>query len=199
MTKDHDVIELHARAVEEFLTRVDAVAPDAWGRPTPCTEWDVRTLVNHVVGEERWAVPLLEGRTIAEVGDSLDGDLLGADPRSAAERAGRAAVAAFATPGAADRTVHLSFGDTPASEYAWQLFTDHLVHGWDLAAATDGNTELDDDLVRACADWWAGREELYRGAGAVAERVDVPPGASPQDRLLASFGRDPAWSAGRVA
>ena len=77
MTKDHDVIELHARAVGGFLAIVAGVAPDAWGRPTPCVDWDVRTLVNHVVGEERWAVPLLEGRTIAEVGDSLDGDLLG--------------------------------------------------------------------------------------------------------------------------
>ena len=199
MTKDHDVIELHARAVEGFLARVAGVAPDAWGRPTPCVDWDVRTLVNHVVGEERWAVPLLEGRTIAEVGDSLDGDLLGADPSRAAQRAGRAAVEAFSAAGARDRTVHLSFGDTPASEYAWQLFTDHLVHGWDLAAATGWSTSLDDDLVEACAGWWAGREELYRGAGAVAERVDVGPGASPQDRLLASFGRDPAWSAGRVA
>lgn len=195
MTKDNDVIDLHALAVEQFLARVDGVARDAWGRATPCADWDVRTLVNHVVGEERWAVPLLQGRTIAEVGDSLDGDLLGDDPRRAAERAGRAAVEAFAVPGARNRTVHLSFGDTPATEYAWQLFTDHLVHGWDLAAATDGDRSLDDDLVEACAGWWAGREELYRGAGAIAERVDVGPNASPQERLLASFGRDPAWSA----
>ena len=50
------------------------------GGATPCTEWDVRALVNHVLGEIRWAVPLFAGSTIAEVGDRFDGDLLGDDP-----------------------------------------------------------------------------------------------------------------------
>src|SRR5215210_4998300 len=65
---DMDVISLHARCVAEFTARVATVPEDRWGGPTPCAEWDVRQLVNHVVGEDRWTGPLLEGRTIAEVG-----------------------------------------------------------------------------------------------------------------------------------
>jgi len=189
-----DVLALHARTVDLWLDRVGAVSADQLAGPTPCSEWDVRALLNHVVGEDRWTPPLVAGSTIEAVGDRFDGDLLGADPGEAAEQAGREAVASFAEPVAGERTVHLSFGDTPAQEYAWQLAADHLIHAWDLAAATGGDTTLDDELVAAVAEWFADREELYRGGGVIAARPDTP-GESAQDRLLVAFGRDPAWSA----
>src|SRR5207253_3519139 len=74
--------DIYRRAVEEFGRRMDAVRDDQWGNTTPCTDWNVRALVNHVVSEDRWVVPLLAGRTIDEVGSSLDGDLLGDDPKA---------------------------------------------------------------------------------------------------------------------
>jgi ketosteroid isomerase-like protein len=94
--------------------------------------------------------------------------------------------------------VHLSFGDTSAEEYAWQLIADHVIHGWDLAVAIGADPGLDDELVDRCARWWAGWEDAYRGAGAIGARVPVTPDASAQDQLLGSFGRDPAWSAARA-
>ena len=89
-----DVIDLHRRTVEVFLERVEAIGDDQWADPTPCADWDVRALVNHVVGEDRWTAPLLGGSTIAEVGDRFDGDLLGADPAGSANDAAAEAVAA---------------------------------------------------------------------------------------------------------
>ena len=190
---DHKVVALHTKAVDEFTARLRAVPPDAWSGPTPCSDWDVRALTNHVAGEQLWTVPLLEGLTIADVGDRYDGDVLGATPVHAVEGAAKAAVAAFQEPGAIERIVHLSFGDTPAEEYAMQLVADHVVHGWDLAAATGGDTRIDDELVAAVSAWYAEREELYRGVGAVAARPAVTP-ATPQDELLVAFGRDPGWT-----
>jgi uncharacterized protein (TIGR03086 family) len=195
MSVKADVGSLFARAVEEFQARVRAVGDDCWDRPTPCAEWDVRALTNHVVGEQRWVVPLLDGRTIDQVGDALDGDLLGSAPREEADIAAKAAVAAMSEPGALDRTVHLSFGDTSAEEYAWQLIADHLIHAWDLAVAVGADPRLDAELVKRTAQWWENWEDAYRGAGAIADRVPVAPHASRQDQLLASFGRDPSWSA----
>ena len=188
-----DAATVFAQSVEEFQARVRAVVPEAWGRPTPCAEWDVRALVNHVVGEQRWVVPLMGGRTVAEVGDALDGDLLGSAPQETADAAAKEAVAALSEPGALERTVHLSFGDFSGADYAWQMAADHVVHSWDLAVAAGGDPDLDHELVTRMARWWEQWEDLYRGAGAVGSRVDVAADAPAQDSLLASFGRDPRW------
>lgn len=189
-----DVVEVHRRASEEFVRRVRAVRAEDWHRPTPCTEWDVRALVNHVVAEELWTVPLMAGATLEEVGDRFAGDVLGDRPVATAEHAARAAEAAVVTPVLQESRVHLSYGEESATEYAWQLAADHLIHAWDLAVATDGDPRLDPDLVVPVADWFSAREELYRSAGLIAAPPAARTDGDPQDRLLAAFGRDPGWS-----
>ena len=183
---------LYRRTVESWADRVQTVGPDQWAAVTPCADWDVRALVNHVVGEDLWTEPLMRGSTISDVGDRLDGDLLGQDPREtaldAAERATRVVGETLPTRG----KVHLSYGDEDMTEYIAQLAADHLIHGWDLAVATGGETHLDPDLVADVAAWFAEREELYRSAGAVGPRSAASGDA--QSELLASFGRDPGWS-----
>lgn len=189
-----DVITLHGRCVAEFVARVATVPADRWKGRTPCAEWNAHELVNHVVGEDRWTVPLLEGATIADVGTEFDGDLLGHDPAASARRAADEAVAMVAEVVPAGGRVHLSYGDEDVVEYVHQLAADHLIHAWDLAAATDGDTALDPDLVAAVAEWFSDREELYRGAGAIGPRVDGAFDDDPRAALLAAFGRDPKWT-----
>jgi uncharacterized protein (TIGR03086 family) len=184
-----DVVELHNRTVGDFARLVNEVGPDQWTAPTPCADWNVRELVNHVVGEELWVVPLMEGKTVADVGDSLDGDLLGDDPVTAAFAAARAAQEAAGAP--IDK-VHLSYGDEDPPEYLRQLAADHLVHGWDLAAAIGAEPRLDPEVVDEIATWFAGREDMYRAGGAIADRVEGF--SDPADALLGAFGRDPHWS-----
>jgi uncharacterized protein (TIGR03086 family) len=188
-----DLVSAYRRSLTEFTDRAPLVRPDQWTAPTPCSEWTVRELVNHVVNEDRWTVPLVGGATIADVGDRFDGDLLGDDPVGTAIDAAKQADAAFSEPGAADRTVQLSFGETPVEEYLMQLLADHLVHAWDLAAAIGADRRLDSDTVRVCAGWFAQREDMYRQGGAIGPRVDVPADADEQDRLIAAFGRNPNW------
>lgn len=189
-----DVINLHGRCVAEFLARVATVPEDRWGAATPCSDWDVRQLVNHVVAEDRWTVPLLEGATIADVGTEFDGDLLGHDPAASAQRAADEAVAMVAEVLPTGGRVHLSYGDEDMVEYVHQLAADHLIHAWDLAAATGGETGLDPELVAQVASWFADREELYRGAGMIGPRVEGSFADDPRAALLAGFGRDPDWT-----
>ena len=115
----------------------------------------MRALVNHVVGEQRWAPHLLAGETIEKVGDRYDGDLLGDDLHATWSDAVGPAVAAFAEPGALDRTVHLSYGDEAAREYATQMLTDLAIHGWDLARATGGDEYIDPEVAQLLWDAWA--------------------------------------------
>jgi uncharacterized protein (TIGR03086 family) len=185
------LVDLYRDSVQAFSNRVAQVRPDQWDAATPCADWNVRELVNHIVGEQLWSVPLFAGATIDEVGPRFDGDLLGDDPVKAAAQSGEDARAAVSEPGAMERTVHLSFGDTPADEYVSQLFADHLVHGWDLAVGIGAERTMDPEAVQVCLDWFEQREDMYRGAGVIADRVDVPADASAQDRLLAAFGRNP--------
>ena len=183
-----ELADLHRRTVESWRSRLDAVDDSQWALPTPCTEWNVRALVNHVVGEELWTVPLVDGATIEEVGDRFDGDLLGDDPRTLGRTAAAEAVAAVDRRLPEGGTVNLSFGVVPIEEYVQQLSADHLVHSWDLAVATRQDLSLDPELVREVGVWFAEREQLYRDAGAVGP-APVPGGEDPQSALLAAFGR----------
>ena len=109
---------LYRAATDQFAARVHLIG-GRWDAATPCAGWNVRALVHHVVEEERWAPPLFAGATIDEVGDRLAGDLLGADPVGAFDRA--AAEALTAVDDASDGLVHLSFADTPRAAYTVQL------------------------------------------------------------------------------
>src|SRR5207248_6069827 len=118
--------QLYVRAMRSTQRFVDAVRPDQWHNPTPCTEWDMSVLTNHVVSENLWAAELFPGKKIAEVGNRLDGDLLGGDPRAAYDRSVELAVPEVEAPGRMEATIDLSFGPTPGAEYASQLFLDLL-------------------------------------------------------------------------
>jgi uncharacterized protein (TIGR03086 family) len=186
-----DLVALFRRSIDRYTGLVEAVPADAWSNPTPCDSWDARALVNHVTGEQLWAPHLVAGETIEQVGDRYDGDVLGDDPVAAWRAAAPPSVAAFATPGALDGTVHLSYGDESCREYLTQMLTDTEVHGWDLARATGGDERLDPETVALLLDHWTAREAMVRGSGVFGDAVDVAADADPQTRLLALLGRRP--------
>ncbi len=186
-----EAVQLHRRAVETFGELVRMVGDDQWHSPTPDPEWDVRDLVNHLVAENRWTSPLMTGMTIEEVGRSFEGDLLGEDPRLAWDEAAGEALEAMGSEGAMTRTVHISAGDVSGEEYALQLFSEHLIHGWDLARAIGVDDRLDPELVTAATAWFVSKEEEYRRAGAIDPRPEIPTDADEQTVLLAMFGRRP--------
>jgi uncharacterized protein (TIGR03086 family) len=186
-----DLNTMYRRTLECWAIRVNAVRPDQWVDPTPCRDWSVRDLVNHVVGEDLWTVPLMRGETIAEVGSRFDGDVLGEDPITAALRAAAEAEAVVAQTLPSGGTVQLSYGEEQMAEYVHQLAADHLLHTWDLAAATGGDTHLDVGLVAEVARWFSDREDAYRSAGVIGPRAMLT--GDPQADLLARAGRSAGW------
>jgi uncharacterized protein (TIGR03086 family) len=186
--------QLYARAVSGFDVVLHAVPGDRWTAPTPCAGWDVRALVDHVVREDRWATELLAGRTIADVGGRLDGDLLGSDPTAAWEAASAAAESAAAA-AKDDAMVALSVGPTPVDEYLRQLAADHVVHAWDLATATGTNLRIEVALIDAVTAWFAPVRRVYQAHGLVGPHSPLTEPAEAQARLLAMFGRSEALAA----
>lgn len=164
---------------------------DDWHKPTPCTEWDFEELTKHVVYELLWAAPLLAGKTIAEVGDAYDGDILQGNPIEAWITAARDArnAADAADP---EAKVHLSYGDVAAKDYIMELAADVLVHGWDMARARGVEYDIPDELARAAYDYMKPHIAGYQGAGLVAAAVEVPEDASWQEKLIALTGRTPS-------
>lgn len=184
----------HEQALDDFAHRVAEVGDDQWDLATPCTDWNVRDLVNHNAAENWWAGALMEGRTVEEVGDRYDGDVLGDDPVAGFDASAVAARKAFEDGDALDRQVHLSFGDVPGAMYLGQRITDLLVHGWDLAVATDQDPSPAPDLARWAWEANEPHRELIEAADVFDDPVQVPDEADPLTKLLGLLGRDrAAW------
>ncbi|MGW1066639.1 TIGR03086 family metal-binding protein [Streptomyces aureus] len=192
MSVPEPILDRQAEALELFGRRVHAIHDDQWEAPTPCSDWSVRDLVGHLVSEQAWVPALVrDGATVDAVGDSLDGDLLGADPVAAWEAVAEASRSVFAEPGALDRTVHLSFGDMPAGDYCAQLVTDLTVHAWDLSRAIGADEELPGDLLSFAVREVTPHAAELEKSGLFAAPEEPPPGADVQTKLLCLVGRRP--------
>lgn len=165
------------------------IPADGWAGSTPCTEWDVRALVNHLVGEIRWMVPLFDGRSVADVGDSLSGDLLGDDPVGAWDAAAGEVIATVDAPGAMGITIHLSRRDLTGAAYAQEVFTDLAIHGWDLARAIGADETIDADIVEIIDGIMRPIVADLKSSGVFGPVVVAPEGADAQTQLLALLGR----------
>lgn len=162
-----------------------------WERPTPCREWTVRDLLNHLTAEHLWAPHLLRGETLEQVGSRYDGDVLGDDPMGAWRRAITGSVLAWGQ--AREREIQMSFGTSSTTEYAQQMLVDLTVHGWDLARAVGVRPHLVPDAVEAALAY----EKPRVGAGEVPGIFAAPVATESEsrvDQLVALLGRDPEWT-----
>jgi uncharacterized protein (TIGR03086 family) len=172
-----------------FGQKVHAVPADRWSHSTPCSDWTVRDLVNHVVGEHFWVAHLMNGETIAQVGDRYDGDVLGESPAEAWDAAAIESSKAWQNT-SPDQVVHLSFGDTPAIEYGEQMLLDLVVHGWDLARGAGLDETMDPAAAAHVLGYLNQHAEEWRAAGAFASPVEVE-SDDPAAKALGLTGRQP--------
>lgn len=184
-----DLPVMHRRALDATGRLVKGVQPSQLDGATPCEGFDVRALLNHVVSGNHWVEPLVDGKTIAEVGDRYDGDVLGDDPSAAYDESAAKAAAAFEQPGAMERPVAVSYGPVPGEIYAGHRLVDVLIHGWDLAVATGQDRTLDPELVDACWEVVRPQQALLQASGMFGSEVSVPDDADSQTKLLAALGR----------
>jgi uncharacterized protein (TIGR03086 family) len=185
----------------ESLERADAqirrilanVRPDQASLPTPCTEFDVRSLVNHVVYDVQSFTRTLSGAQREPPG----ADLIGDDWLGSYTAAADGLLSVWRARGT-EGTLTTRMGELPASWVLGQHTSDLVVHAWDLARATGQSDALDPALAQPALEW--GQENLkpqLRGQ-AFGPEVSVPADAPVYERLAAFFGRNPTWSTSSV-
>ena len=169
---------------------IDRVAVGQWTAPTPCTEWNVRDLVSHIVGMNLVFVALFEGSPMPGRG----ADRLGADPAGAYHRSAAAMQAAAALPGVLQQSRATQVGvATGAERLQWRI-ADLLAHGWDLVQATGVAAELPDDLVEQALAFVRAQLPSQPRAGRFADPQPIRDDAPAIDQLAAFTGRPVPWT-----
>lgn len=179
-------------STERFVERV---TPDQYDLPTPCSEWDVRALLNHLVSTLALGEALLsdEAPTVdAEPGGLPRTDLLDGDPLKA-YRSGAERLLEAATVEAINRPHRTPLGEMPGAALAGFTTLDVLVHGWDLAKATGQDPTLDPALAEHVLAFARGTIDETMGTRSPRIGPEIPTGegASATDRLVAFLGRHP--------
>jgi uncharacterized protein (TIGR03086 family) len=191
-----DALQMLGRARNEFGHRL-GVPSFELACATPCDDWNVRDLVQHVIAGNRMAVVMLAGNSRADVDAArraiTSRDQLGADPARAFVESADAQAAAFARPGALEATCHHYVGDIPGTQLLGFRIGDLTLHAWDLARAIGDDETLDDDLVEWVYEAMAplastmGKTGLFGDGPSATLRDDV----ALQTRLLDLAGRRP--------
>jgi uncharacterized protein (TIGR03086 family) len=182
-----DDLDLLTGVLDKTAMLIGAVQTDEWGRPTPCTEWDVRALVEHILGWMQVFDAAANGGVFAgDPGDYRLGDDPAGDFRTSAER-----MVEGWRKGGKERTVRLTMGEMPAPMVFDMTLMEYMTHGWDLATAIGqpvpfADAEAEEVLGRARATL----KPEYRGPDtAMGEEAEAPAGAPAVVQLAAFMGR----------
>ena len=172
---------------------IERITGEQLDRPTPCSDWDVRALLNHVVGTVLLGAALLADTTPAVAmgpGELPATDVLDGDPLKA-YRVGAEALLAAGGGDALDRPHPTPLGDMPGAMLGGFTTLDIAVHGWDLAKATGQPPALGDDLAGTLLEFARRTIPAGNRTARIGPEIPVEDGASMVDRLVAYLGRRP--------
>ena len=178
-------------ALEQAIATTRAVLPavskEQLGDDTPCAQWKVSELINHIVGGQYFFEAGAKGEPPAEGTDFSATDFV-----SAFDEGAQRSLAAFRADGVMEKMLTLPFGQMPGAAFVGIAATDTFTHGWDLAKATGQSTDLAPELA---GQLLAGAKQFIQPAfrsesGAVfGMEQQAPAGASKADELAAFLGR----------
>jgi uncharacterized protein (TIGR03086 family) len=175
-----DLLDLFDRGTEWSAGKIPA-AEDKLDAPTPCDEWDVRTLLNHMLDTQEYFSATARGESPA-LPSGTPSERIGDDPAKTYEQTRQATLGAYRKPGVLEKT-------GPSLGIA---FVDQLVHGWDLARATGQDATMPDDLAQSAFQMIDGQLDGEERRGpAFKPAISVPDDASAQEKLLGYGGRQP--------
>ena len=185
---------LVAGAAAPTVEVVRGIAPDQLDAPTPCTEFDVRALINHLLF---WGPSLVGAARKEGVAPPAEGeqDLAGSDWAARLEAQTDEIVASWSDPGAWEGMTRMgSPTQMPAPMIGGMVLGELVVHGWDLARATGQHPHWRDEVLAFTYDTVHMTAEQGRQMGVYGPEVPVRATAPALDRILGLTGRDPSWT-----
>ncbi|MCP2261747.1 TIGR03086 family protein [Streptoalloteichus tenebrarius] len=191
-----DTVDLVGPGLAFTRSKIVGMGAAGLDGPTPCSEWTLRQLLNHLIGTMGALGRVLGGEVVdpAEMNPSVTSaaDHVGQDPLAAFDAAAAVALAARPTDERAmSRPCAMPVGELPAGAVANLLALDATVHGWDVARATGQDPTIPDELAERILAFARGFVRPSVRGGAIGEEVPVAADASPSDRLVAFLGRRP--------
>ncbi len=182
-----DLLDAYKQTLAFAGARVEGTRVAQFGDPTPCSDWDVRALLGHIltVITHYSALPSgVDHRPVNRVDAEADGQ-----HRLVYAAVATEAIAAWSQPGTLERPCHHVMGTMPGRRALSIHTTDLLLHGWDLAVATGQDDTIDPDLAELAVATLRDVLRLDKGRGTFFAPALPPPGADAQSRLLAYAGR----------
>ncbi len=180
------------RALYQAHNVVSGVNSSQFDLSTPCSKWNVKDLLNHMVGGALMFGKITRGENLPDNTDATDftsGDLV-----SSFDAARQSILAAWEEPGVEDREMNFPFATVPAEMAARVELMEVLTHTWDLAHATGQDALLDDSLAENVLNF-AGALVPDESRSARGEPfgfvIDEPDSAPPYVRLAGLMGRQP--------
>ena len=184
MANETETVARHERACDAFAAVADQV--ESWEAQSPCTEWDARGVVEHVIGFHEMLV-------LRPLGVKADRPKDDAPARWKATQS--AIIEAISRPGALDGEVDMGGGNMVGLEGLVQtLTTDVLVHCWDLAKAGGIDPSLDEELCALGYERASKSREQFAKSDMFESEVAVADDAPVCSKLLGIMGRDPDWT-----
>jgi uncharacterized protein (TIGR03086 family) len=175
------------RAYDDLTRVVSNLSLDELSTPTPCSDWDVRGLLNHVLGTAEMFTSANAGRSVGE--DA--GDLVGDDPTGALKRTALANLTTWRQDGALEGSRTYPWGTFPAPVGLVINVSEVAVHSWDLARASGQPAHIDRDVAATVYEFYRQMPlDDLRTKGVFGAEVTVPAGAPVPDRLLGLLGRE---------
>jgi len=185
--------ELFLQSDAALRSVIDRIVPEQLALSAPA-EWTsaanptVRDILAAHARDEAWVGDVLAGRTIDEVGDRFNGDLLGADPITSYDRLNDAATAAVRQDLDPAAIVHLSYGDYPLAEYLQHASIYRAFQAWSIANFLGLEYALPASLVDLLWEQILPQVDNWRQWGVFPPEAEVPADADRETRLLGTTG-----------
>jgi hypothetical protein len=190
-------VEVYVLANNQLNKVIQQIKDDQWNLPIP--EWfqvgraqgdmTLRTIINYHAYDDIWVSDTLAGKTIAEVGDKYDGDLLGDDPKAKFAEITERGIVAAKDLSDLDTVVHLTYGDFPAREYFKHITSFRGFRAYDIAKLIGIQPDLPPELVQGLWDEIEPEVEQWRQIGVFGPAIEPPVGADLQTKLFCLCGR----------